>query len=94
MPNFGLIGRPLVTEKSTLLQSDGKYVFEVSLRANKRQVKEAVEGLFNVEVVKVNIVNLHGKTKRVGSRRVVTPDQKKAIVSLRPGDKIELFEGV
>lgn len=94
MPDFGIINRPLITEKGNLLQSEGKYVFIVSGRANKHQVKEAVEGLFNVSVLEVNMINVKGKAKRMGPRKVSAPDRKKAIVTLKPGDKIEIFEGV
>lgn len=85
--------RPLITEKSTFLQEKGKYVFEVSTRANKVQIKEAVEDAFNVGVVSVNIINVQGKRKRFGGRLAKGKDWKKAIVALKPGDKIEIFEG-
>ncbi len=88
-----VLRRPIVTEKSTLLQEQGKYVFEVALSANKAQVKEAVEEAFDVGVVAVNIINLHGKPKRFGNRRVKTKKAKKAIVTLSPGEKIQIFEG-
>ncbi len=85
---------PLITEKNTLLQSQGKYAFEVAREANKQQVREAVEVTFKVKVAKVNMMVVSGKQHRVGRRQVLSPSWKKAIVSLRPGDKIELFEGV
>lgn len=85
--------RPVVTEKSTLLQEKDKYVFEVVPSANKPMVRRAVEQAFNVTVVKVNIVNNRGKVKRFGPRRVTTRDVKKAVVTLKSGDRIQIFEG-
>jgi len=86
--------RPLITEKMTDLQAQNKYAFEVAKNANKPQIQEAVEKAFNVKVTAVNVVRVPGKTKRVGRRLVKTPPKKKAIVTLRPGDKIQIFEGV
>jgi len=85
--------RPVVTEKSTLLQERDKYVFEVLPVANKVMVREAVERAYNVKVVGVNILKSPGKTKRYGPRRVRTPDRKKAVVTLKHGDRIQIFEG-
>ncbi|MBI4201027.1 MAG: 50S ribosomal protein L23 [Chloroflexi bacterium] len=85
--------RPVVTEKSTLLQERDKYVFEVVPVANKGMVREAVERLYNVKVLDVNILKDRGKIKRYGTRRVRTRDRKKAIVTLKSGDKIQIFEG-
>jgi large subunit ribosomal protein L23 len=86
--------RPQVTEKSTLLQEKGKYIFHVSPRANKAQVKEAVEKAFKVKVMDVNVVNLPGKRKRYGPRLVQQRGVRKAVVTLKPGDKIQFFEGL
>jgi large subunit ribosomal protein L23 len=87
--------RPLITEKATRLGSEGKYVFEVQRRANKRQIKEAVEKGFDVGVVKVNVMIMKGKSRRIaGNRTKKSPSWKKAIVTLVAGDRIELFEGV
>jgi large subunit ribosomal protein L23 len=91
---YEVIQRPLVTEKSTTLQTVGKYVFEVKKEANKNQIKEAVEKAFKVKVTAVNVINETGEIKRVGRRLINTPSRKKAIVTLRAGDKIQLFEGV
>jgi len=92
---FEVIIRPLVTEKVTALQTAGKYAFEVDKDANKKQVKEAVEKAFKVKVTAVNIIIMPGTTKRVGRRLVVAKSPwKKAIATLRTGDKIQLFEGV
>jgi large subunit ribosomal protein L23 len=91
---FEVLRRPLITEKSTQLQALGKYAFEVAVRANKQQVKQAVEASFKVTVMSVNVMTLAGKKRRMGRAEVLTPSWKKAIVTLKPGDKIELFEGV
>ena len=88
-----VIRRPLVTEKSTTLQELGKYVFEVATTATKTQIKEAIEEAFEVEVVAVNTINMVGKIKRYGPRPVQKKAWKKAIVTLKKGDKIEVFEG-
>jgi len=91
---YNVLSKPLVTEKNVQLQAKGKYSFKVADAANKRQVKQAVEEAFNVGVVKVNIITVPGKQRRIGRRMVLTPSWKKAVVTLKPGDKIELFEGV
>jgi len=89
-----VLRRPVITEKDTELQAQGKYAFEVARGANKPQIKQAVETAFKVKVTTVNVITVHGKVRRLGGRRVLTPPWKKAIVTLAPGDKIELFEGV
>ena len=91
---YQVLRRPLITEKNTMLQAQGKYVFEVAEEANKHQIKQAVEKAFKVKVMAVNVMTVPGKTRRVGRQQVLSPSRKKAIVALRPGDKIELFEGV
>jgi large subunit ribosomal protein L23 len=92
---YEVIKRPIDTEKTRYQAEDGKYAFEVDRRANKHQVKEAVEQIFDVEVLFVNIVNMPAKRGRYG-RRIVTrkPAWKKAIVTLAPGERIDIFEGV
>jgi large subunit ribosomal protein L23 len=89
-----VLRRPLVTEKNAQLQAEGKYVFKVAAEANKNQIKQAVETSFNVAVTAVNIITVPGRQRRIGRYRVMTPSWKKAVVTLKPGDKIELFEGV
>jgi len=89
-----VLRRPLITEKNTALQAQGKYAFEVARESNKQQIKQAVEKAFKVNVLAVNVMTTHGKMRRVGKRLVLTQSWKKAIVTLKPGDKIELFEGV
>jgi large subunit ribosomal protein L23 len=91
---YEVLRRPLITEKDTALQTQGQYAFEVAKEANKHQIKQAVEKSFNVKVTAVNVMAVPGKRRRVGRRVVLTPSQRKAIVTLQPGDKIELFEGV
>ena len=86
--------RPTITEKSTILQESGKYTFRVAPRANKVEVKQAVESNFSVTVLDVNITKLHGKRKRYGARFTKQPDVKKAVVTLKPGDRINLIEGL
>ena len=86
--------KPAITEKSTLLQESGKYTFHISLKANKVEVKQAVESRFDVTVLDVNITKLHGKVKRYGPRMKKRPDIKKAVVTVKPGDRINLIEGL
>jgi len=91
---YEVLRRPLITEKNTSLQAEGKYTFEVAREANKHQVKQVVEKAFKVKVTAVNIMTVPSKERRVGGRIVLTQPWKKAIVTLKPGDKIEFFEGV
>jgi len=91
---YEVLRRPLVTEKNAALQVRGKYGFEVAGEANKEQIKQAVEKAFNVTVTKVNVMIVPGKGKRVRGRRIMSPSWRKAIVTLKPGEKIEIFEGV
>ncbi len=91
---YQVLRRPLITEKNTTLQALGKYAFEVAGEANKNLIKQAVEKAFKVKVTTVNVITVRGKERRVGRRQVLTQSWKKAIVTLKPGDKIELFEGV
>ncbi|MDN5344401.1 MAG: large subunit ribosomal protein [Clostridia bacterium] len=89
-----VILKPLVTEKSTSLMAENKYTFLVSPEANKIEIKNAIEKLFNVEVLKVNTLVDRGKLRRVGRFQGRQPDRKKAIITLKPGDKIKVFEGL
>jgi len=91
---YEVLRRPLITEKNAMLQAQGKYVFEIAREANKQQIKQAVEKAFKVNVLAVNVMTVPGKRRRVGRRQVLTQSWKKAIVTLKPGDKIGLFEGV
>ena len=87
--------RPLITEKATRLHGENKYAFEVQPHANKTQVKEAVEKGFDVKVTGVNVMIMKGKSYRVrGNRWKTSSNWKKAVVTLHPDDKLELFEGM
>ena len=94
MKNVLVLKKPVVTEKSTVMNQASRYVFEVDTRANKMDVKNAVQLAFNVTVLKVNIMNIKGKKKRFGPKISKLPDRKKAIVTLSQGDSITIFEGV
>ncbi|MBF8264165.1 MAG: 50S ribosomal protein L23 [Dehalococcoidia bacterium] len=89
-----ILRRPIITEKSTAMQAMSKYAFEVYSWANKIQIKQAVEKAFNVKVAAVNVMIMPGKEKRMGRRMTQTPEWKKAIITLKPGHKITLVEGV
>lgn len=84
---------PVVSEKSYSLIEDNKYSFRVHPRAHKTQIRQAVEELFDVKVVSVNVLKVQAKPKRRGWHRGTKPGWKKAIVELREGDRIEIFEG-
>ena len=94
MKNLLILKKPVVTEKSTDMNQASKYVFEVDVRANKMDVKNAVQSAFDVTVLKVNIMNIKGKKKRFGPKIAKLPNRKKAIVTLSQGDSITIFEGV
>lgn len=89
-----IIIKPVVTEKTMNLLADNKYTFIVDKKANKTEIKNAIEAIFKVKVEKVNTVMVKGKVKRMGRFEGKTPDRKKAIVTLKPGHKIRLFEGM
>jgi large subunit ribosomal protein L23 len=84
---------PVVSEKSYGQIVQNRYTFKVHKDAHKTQVRQAVEQLFDVKVVAVNIVKVQPKPKRRGTTRGVKPGWKKAVVQLKPGDSIEIFEG-
>jgi large subunit ribosomal protein L23 len=88
-----LIRRPVITENSTALMEDGKYTFEVDIRANKVEVKKAIEKIFDVKVQKVDSLRTPGKLKRYGRYSGMTAEKKKVIVTLTEDSKpIEIFE--
>lgn len=94
---YAVILRPLVTEKSTALSFANKYIFQVDMRANKPQIKTAVEKAFDVTVTGVNVMVMKGKPRggrRAGRKLTYGSDWKKAVVTLAPEDKIEIFEGI
>ena len=87
--------RPVVTEKSTeMSEIRNKYVFEVAHDSNKHEIKRAVEQFFGVKVLEVRTMNVKGKPKRLGIHSGYRPSWKKAIVTLNPEDKIDLFDVV
>ncbi len=93
---YEILKRPITTEKSgILLDYYDQYIFEVDRRANKLQIREAVETIFDVDVISVNTMIMPAKRGRFGRRRVVRkPAWKKAVVKLAPGQEIQFFEGV
>ena len=96
MSPYEVVIKPLImTEKGEIMREDeNKYLFKVSVRANKNEIKNAVEKLFNVEVDDVNTLMVRGKVSRMGRRMGKRPNWKKAIVTLKEGETIEFFEGV
>ena len=86
--------KPLITEKNTMLGAEGKYTFKIDRRANKTQVKEAVESIFKVNVTAVNTISVPPKSRRVGRTIGKSQAWKKAVVTLQSGQRIEIFEGV
>ena len=94
---WATIVRPVVSEKSTVLGDMGKYVFEVAPTANKIQIKHAVEEAFankKIQVADVNILHVTGKVRRRGRSVGTTRSWKKAVVTLKAGQRLDLFEGV
>ena len=93
---YQVLKRPILTEKSDYQRDDNQYVFEVDRQANKLQIKEAVEAIFDVEVLAVNTMTMKPKRRRLGRKMITTrPAWKRAVVTLAPGERIqEFFEGV
>jgi len=92
---YSVIKKPLVTEKSTIARDEGnKYIFEVDRRATKIDINNAVEKIFKVKVTGVQTINMKGKRKRLGRIMGKRRDWKKAVVTLAPGNNIEVFETV
>ncbi len=92
---YDIIIKPIITENSMTLTAEKKYTFKVDKRANKFQIKSAIEEIFGVKVVAVNTLNVKGKPKRQGKHEGYRPDWKKAIVKLTAESKeIEFFEGM
>ncbi|WP_141604572.1 50S ribosomal protein L23 [Terrilactibacillus laevilacticus] len=90
-----VIKRPVITEQSTDIMADKKYTFIVDRKANKSEIKRAVEGIFGVKVSKVNTLNVKGKPKRFGRYSGYTSARKKAVVTLTPdSNEINFYEGV
>lgn len=92
---LNIIKRPIISEKSTLLAETSRtYAFEVSKAANRQQIREAIEKAFKVKVEGVRTMIVHGKVKRTGRSVSKRSNWKKALVTLREGQKIEIFQGV
>ena len=92
---YDIIKRPIITERTSDLMENKKYVFEVDPRVNKIEIKQAVESIFKVKVIAVNTMNMQGKPKRYGRYSGYRSDWKKAIVTLSPESKpLEFFESV
>lgn len=91
---YRVLIRPVLTERSSDLGMYNQYVFEVSPRTNKIEVKKAIKSLYGIEPVAVNILNQSGKFTQYGRSRGYTKNWKKAIVTLKEGDKIEIYQGV
>jgi large subunit ribosomal protein L23 len=89
-----LVQRPVITEKSLMLVPKGWYTFAVSAAARKEQIAAEIAKLYNVKVVAVRTIRMHGKTRRVGRKMstIARPDWKKALVQLKSGQKIDVFE--
>jgi large subunit ribosomal protein L23 len=91
---YDIIRGPVITEKATIVSEHRQVVFRVPLTATKRQVKAAVEGLFNVSVTAVNTIRVMGKVKRFRGRLGQRSDYKKAVVTLREGERIDVTTGI
>ncbi len=90
-----IIITPHISEKSMrVMEETNTYTFKVALKANKTEIKKAIEEIFGVKVLKVNTARMPGKTKRMGVHVGTTPEWKKAMVKLAQGDRIEIFEGI
>ena len=92
MDMHDLLIKPIITEKTTMMMSDGKYTFQVPLHANKIEIRKAVEAVLKVKVKSVTTMRTMGKFKRMGKYIGKRPDYKKAIVTLQEGESIEFFE--
>lgn len=89
---YEVLIKPVVSEKTTSLMEENKYTFKVDKNANKIEIKHAVETIFKVDVTDVKTMNVHGKMKRQGKSQGLTPDWKKAIVSVKSGQRLPIFE--
>jgi large subunit ribosomal protein L23 len=95
MSPYQVVKRPIITEKSNIATAENQYTFEVDRRANKSQIRDAIEHIFKVDVIGVRVINIAPKYGRWGRRRVKrSPAWKKAIVTIAPDQRIEIFEGV
>ena len=92
--HYDVIRKPIITEKATMASESGAVVFEVDIAANKPQIKEAVEAIYDKKVVNVNTINVKGKTKRWKGKPYKRNDVKKAIVTLAEGEMIDITSGI
>ena len=91
---YRVLIKPLITEKGTYLASEGKYLFSINPEFTKTHIKQAIKAVYGVTAIKINIINRYGKKVRYGKSRGVTKDVKKAIVTLKKGESIAVYEGV
>lgn len=91
---YRFLRRPIISEKATVGAADGKYIFEVSIDANKVAIKKAIQEVYGVLPIDVNIMNKRGKNVSSGRKHGRTKNIKKAVVTLRKGDSIKLYEGI
>jgi len=91
---YDLILKPVITEKGTLVSNNSQVIFSVPMNANKNLIKQAVQNLFGVNVKKINIIISKGKTKRFKGKLGKRKDEKKAIISLEKGQKIDITTGI
>jgi large subunit ribosomal protein L23 len=91
---YRVLMRPVISEKATMANSENKYIFEVATRANKIEVKKAVEEVYGVTPIAVHMINERGKFVRFGRKTGRTKNTKKAIVTLKKGDSITIYEGI
>ena len=91
---FDTIVSPVITEKATTLSEFNKMVFRVHKSASKNSIKRSIEKIFKVNVIKINTINLRGKTKLVKGKKSSRPGYKKAIVTLKKGQSIDLATGI
>jgi large subunit ribosomal protein L23 len=92
--SYDIIIKPVITEKTVSMMEEGKYTFRVAKGANKFEIKNAIQDIFKVNVVNVSTMNVRGKLKRMGRSEGKTASWKKAIVTLKDGQQIEVFEGL
>jgi len=94
MNEYDIVLKPIITEKSSLLKDNAnQYVFEVQREANKIEIRKAIEKLFKVKVLSVQVSMMDGKARKVGRFSGKKPDWKKAVIKVSPKDKITIFEG-
>ncbi len=94
MSPYDVIQAPVLSEKAVAQIGNSRYTFYVHPNANRTQIKEAVQKVFNVDVVKVNLIKVRGKVRRIGRFEGRDKDRKKAIVTLKPGQTIQQLEGL